>query len=253
MPRADETLTGLAATQQYGPTQCTIIGTVPGRTDNRRPAPGKARTLAAKKSNDDGLVTIKKYANRRLYNTATSSYVTLDHLCQMVQEGVDFVVYDAKTGDDITRTVLTQIIVEEEAKGQKLLPIKFLRQLIGLYGDSMQWMVPEYLDQVMEAFAGNQERMRQSMQETFGGMFPFGNLEEMSRQNMAMFENAMKMFAPFETGPGADARSGTDAGASHADNGAQAPEETDSLEKLKAQVDMLQKQIDAFGKGSSKD
>ncbi len=209
--------------------------------------------MAAKTSNDDGPVTIKKYANRRLYNTATSSYVTLDHLCQMVQEGVDFVVYDAKTGDDITRTVLTQIIVEEEAKGQNLLPIKFLRQLIGLYGDSMQWMVPEYLDQMMEAFAANQDRMRQSMQETFGGMFPFGNLEEMSRQNMAMFENAMKMFAPFETGPGADARSGTNAGASHADNGAQASEEADSLEKLKAQVDMLQKQLDAFGKGSSKD
>jgi len=208
--------------------------------------------LAAKKSNDDGPVTIKKYANRRLYNTATSSYVTLDHLCQMVQEGVDFVVYDAKTGDNITRTVLTQIIVEEEAKGQNLLPIKFLRQLIGLYGDSMQWMVPEYLDQMMEAFAGNQERMRQSMQETFGGMFPFGNLEEMSRQNMAMFENAMKMFTPFDDGPDADARGGTDSGAGPADTGAPASEEADSLEKLKAQVDILQKQLDAFSKGSSK-
>jgi polyhydroxyalkanoate synthesis repressor PhaR len=209
--------------------------------------------LAAKKSNDDGLVTIKKYANRRLYNTATSSYVTLDHLCQMVQEGVDFVVYDAKTGDDITRTVLTQIIVEEEAKGQKLLPIKFLRQLIGLYGDSMQWMVPDYLDQMMEAFAGNQERMRQSMQETFGGMFPFGNLEEMSRQNMAMFENAMKMFTPIDAGPDVNARGGTDSAAGHTDNGAPASEEADSLEKLKAQVDILQKQLDAFSKGSSKD
>ena len=217
------------------------------------PAPGKAWTLAARKSSGDGPITIKKYANRRLYNTATSSYVTLDHLCQMVQEGVDFVVYDAKTGDDITRAVLTQIIVEEEAKGQNLLPIKFLRQLIGLYGDSMQWMVPEYLDQVMEAFTSNQERMRQSMQETFGGMFPFGNMEEMSRQNMALFENAMKMFAPFNAEPGAGPGTGPDTGADHADNGAQARQAADSLETLKAQVDLLQKQLDAFGKGSSKD
>ena len=215
------------------------------------PAPGKARTLAARKTSGDGPITIKKYANRRLYNTATSSYVTLDHLCQMVQEGVDFVVYDAKTGDDITRAVLTQIIVEEEAKGQNLLPIKFLRQLIGLYGDSMQWIVPEYLDQVMEAFTGNQERMRQSMQETFGGMFPFGNLEEMSRQNMALFENAMKMFTPLKAEPGAAA--GSEPGDGHPDNGGQAPGEADSLETLKAQVDLLQKQLDAFGKGSSKD
>ena len=215
------------------------------------PGPGKVWTLAARKSSGDGPITIKKYANRRLYNTATSSYVTLDHLCQMVQEGVDFVVYDAKTGDDITRTVLTQIIVEEEAKGQNLLPIKFLRQLIGLYGDSMQWMVPEYLDQVMEAFTGNQERMRQSMQETFGGMFPFGNLEDMSRQNMALFENAMKMFTPLKAEPGTGP--GPDSGAGQTDNGAQAPGEADSLETLKAQVDLLQKQLDAFGKGSSKD
>ena len=225
--------------------------------------------MAARTSSGDGPITIKKYANRRLYNTATSSYVTLEHLCQMVQEGADFVVYDAKTGDDITRTVLTQIIVEEEAKGQNLLPIKFLRQLIGLYGDSMQWMVPEYLDQVMEAFTGNQERMRQSIQETFGGMFPFGNLDEMSRQNMALFENAMKMFAPHKVEPGAaagpdsgadsgpdsgsDSVAGADAGAGRADNGGQALGEVDSLEKLKAQVDLLQKQLDAFGKGSSKD
>ncbi|MCK5497191.1 MAG: polyhydroxyalkanoate synthesis repressor PhaR [Hyphomicrobiaceae bacterium] len=213
--------------------------------------------MAEKGKGGDGPITIKKYANRRLYNTATSSYVTLDHLCQMVKDDVDFAVYDAKTGEDITRSVLTQIIVEEEAKGQNLLPIKFLRQLIGLYGDSMQWMVPEYLDQVMEAFTGNQERMRQSMQETFGGMFPFGNLEEMSRQNMALFENAMRIFAPpkAEPGPAASPDSGAnaDSDAGHADNGAQAPGEADSLEALRAQVDLLQKQLDAFSKGSSKD
>src|SRR3546814_4493531 len=107
----------------------------------------------------------------------------------MVQEDVDFVVYDAKSGDDITRAVLTQIIVEEESKGQNLLPINFLRQLISFYGDSMQRMVPRYLEHMMEAFSQNQDRMRQSIQETFGGMFPFGNLEAVGKQNMALFED----------------------------------------------------------------
>ena len=142
-------------------------------------------------------VTIKKYANRRLYNTATSSYVTLEHLCQMVKDGTDFVVYDAKSGEDITRSVLTQIIMEEENKGANMLPISFLRQLISFYGDSMQWMVPSYLEMSMKAFAENQDRMRNYLQEAFGGMFPFGNFEEMSKQNVAMFEKYMSMFSPF--------------------------------------------------------
>ena len=142
-------------------------------------------------------VVIKKYANRRLYNTSTSSYVTLDDLSRMVKEGRDFVVYDAKSGDDITRAVLTQIIVEEEQKGQNLLPIGFLRQLISLYGDSMQWLVPRYLEQAMAAFGRNQEQMRKSLQQTFGGLFPFTNLEEMGKQNLALFEQTMKMFSPF--------------------------------------------------------
>ncbi len=203
--------------------------------------------MAAKKTgNEDGPITIKKYANRRLYNTATSSYVTLDHLCQMVQDGIDFVVYDAKTGEDITRTVLTQIIVEEEAKGQNLLPIKFLRQLIGFYGNSMQWMVPRYLDHMMEVFATNQERMRKSLEETFGGMFPFGSLEEMSKQNMALFEHAMKMFSPFRTEQSKEA-------SGRSDNGAREPADAESLEKLKAQVDLLQKQLDAISKERQKD
>ncbi|MEQ8964339.1 MAG: polyhydroxyalkanoate synthesis repressor PhaR [Azospirillaceae bacterium] len=150
---------------------------------------------------DDAPITIKKYANRRLYNTATSSYVTLDHLCQMVKDGSDFAVYDAKTGEDITRSVLTQIIVEEESKGQNLLPIGFLRQLIGLYGDQMQWMVPKYLESAMQAFAHNQDQLRQYVQGTMGGMFPFsGALEEMGKQNVAMMEQAMKMFSPFPQG-----------------------------------------------------
>jgi polyhydroxyalkanoate synthesis repressor PhaR len=141
-------------------------------------------------------IRIKKYANRRLYNTASSSYVTLENLAQMVKDGVDFVVTDAKTGDDITRPVLTQIIFEEESKGQSLLPLGFLRQLIGLYGDSLQAMVPGYLDMSMQAFARNQEQMRRYMNDTFGDLFPFRQMEEIGRQNMAMFEQAMNMFQP---------------------------------------------------------
>lgn len=180
-------------------------------------------------------ITIKKYANRRLYNTATSSYVTLDHLCQMVKDGLDFVVYDAKTGEDITRSVLTQIIVEEESKGQNLLPISFLRQLIGFYGDNMQWVVPRYLEYSMQAFSRNQEQMRDYFQNTLGGMFPFGTFEEMSKQNMAMFERAMRMFSPFG------------AAESRPPEGEQArPRATEgerALEEMRRQLEELQRQL----------
>ena len=143
-------------------------------------------------------VTIKKYANRRLYNTATSTYVTLGDLAKMVKEGTEFNVYDAKSSEDLTRSVLTQIIVEEEGKaGQNLLPIGFLRQLIGFYGDNMQWMVPKYLEQSMQSLSSNQDKIRGYFQNTIGSIFPFGNtLEEMGKQNMAMFERAMRMFSP---------------------------------------------------------
>ena len=205
-----------------------------------------------KQANGDGPIIIKKYANRRLYNTATSSYVTLDHLCQMVQDDVDFVVYDAKSGEDITRSVLTQIIVEEESKGQNLLPINFLRQLISFYGDSMQWMVPQYLEHMMGAFAQNQDRMRQSMQETFGGMFPFGNLEEVGKQNMALFESALRMFSPFGAAEGkageGKAGEGSAAGGEAAKPADSAKE---SLDALKAQIDQLQQQIDTLNKDKS--
>jgi polyhydroxyalkanoate synthesis repressor PhaR len=145
-------------------------------------------------------VVVKKYANRRLYNTESSAYITLDNLAEMVRKGRDFVVYDAKTGDDITRGVLTQIIVEEEGKGQNLLPTAFLRQLIGMYGGSMQGLVPNYLDQAMSAFAEQQEQVRATVQKTMGsmtGLFPFGNIEEVGRQNAALMERAMTMFNPF--------------------------------------------------------
>src|SRR6201994_838471 len=151
--------------------------------------------VSEEKTKTEGPVVIKKYANRRLYNTQTSSYVTLDHLAHMVKEGTEFEVQDARTGEDITRSVLTQIIFEEEAKGQNLLPIKFLRQLIRFYGDSLQAFVPGYLDMSMESFTKNQGAMRDRIAEALGG----GNqmIENMTRQNLQLFENAMAMFPPF--------------------------------------------------------
>jgi polyhydroxyalkanoate synthesis repressor PhaR len=199
--------------------------------------------------NGDGPVVIKKYANRRLYNTSTSSYVTLEHLCQMVKDDVDFVVYDAKTGDDITRSVLTQIIVEEESKGTNLLPIAFLRQLIGFYGDSMQSVVPRYLEQMMEAFAENQDRLRQQMQETMSGMFPFtGNLEDVRRQNQALMESAMKVFNPFaaEQGQGAPGEEPKQAGESTPPAQQGTPQDAESLAQLRQQVELLRQQLDTL-------
>jgi polyhydroxyalkanoate synthesis repressor PhaR len=184
-------------------------------------------------------VVIKKYANRRLYNTATSTYVTLDHLARMVKEGVEFVVHDAKTGEDITRSVLTQIIVEEEAKGQHLLPIGFLRQLIGFYGDSLQGLVPQYLEMTMRSFSDNQERMRRYLNETFGGLFSFNQFEEMSRKNLAMFEQAMHMFTP-----GAAARP-PEKPPEAAEKPAAAGGTTDtSIEQLRSRLEAMQREID---------
>jgi polyhydroxyalkanoate synthesis repressor PhaR len=199
--------------------------------------------MSEAKGGEKATITIKKYANRRLYNTATSSYVTLDDLAQMVKEGGEFVVYDAKTGEDITRAVLTQIIVEEEGKGANLLPISFLRQLIGLYGDQMQWLVPRYLEQAMSAFAGQQEQMRKNLQNAFGGLFPFGPLEEVGKQNMALFEKTMKMFSPFPGGgaPGTGGEEKPQGGA------APAKPEPD-IEELTQRLNALQSQLDALSK-----
>jgi polyhydroxyalkanoate synthesis repressor PhaR len=183
-------------------------------------------------------VVVKKYANRRLYNTATSSYVTLDDLAQMIKDGGDFVAHDAKTGEDITRSVLTQIIVEQEQKGQNLLPISFLRQLISLYGDSMQFLVPGYLEQAMVSFARNQEQMRKNLQATFG-VFPFGQLEEIGKQNMALFERALQMLAPFAR----DEKPPT------SNSGPSQPSDEDPrLKRLEAQIDALTRQLEALGR-----
>ncbi|WP_022727636.1 polyhydroxyalkanoate synthesis repressor PhaR [Fodinicurvata sediminis] len=203
---------------------------------------------------DSAPITIKKYANRRLYNTATSSYVTLDHLCQMVKDDVNFVVYDAKSGDDITRSVLTQIIVEEEAKGENLLPISFLRQLISFYGHGMRWMLPSYLEQTMDAFAANQEAMAKNMQETMGGVFPFGNMEELGKQNMAMLQRTMSMFTPFaeegeqksQNSPEQDTTSSAGSSDKAAASSAQNREE--QLEQLQKQVEELRSELGKLSK-----
>lgn len=195
----------------------------------------------------DKPITIKKYANRRLYNTASSSYVTLETLCQMVKDGADFVVYDAKTGDDITRSVLTQIIVEEESKGQNMLPISFLRQLISLYGDNLQFMVPRYLEFTMQAFARNQDQMRQQFMGQMGqmpGMFALQTFEEMSRQNMQMFQRALSMFSPFG-GPGGVPGTGPAAGGGPGIGGPGGGDP--AMASLKSQLDELESQLRTMG------
>jgi polyhydroxyalkanoate synthesis repressor PhaR len=145
---------------------------------------------------EDRPTIIKKYANRRLYDTGTSTYVTLDDLARMVREGQDFVVQDARTGEDITRSVLAQIIFELEGRGDHLLPIAFLRQLIRFYGDSMQALVPPYLEASLATFARNQEELRKHLTGALKGS-PFGPMEEQARRNMEMFTEAMRMWAPF--------------------------------------------------------
>ena len=184
-------------------------------------------------------VTIKKYANRRLYNTGTSTYVTLEDLAVMVKNGEDFVVYDAKSSEDITRSVLAQIIFEQENKeGQSLLPIAFLRQLIRFYGDSMQMMVPKFLEQSMSSLTSQQGKFREQITQAFGGVGGFGPMEDRVRRNMEMFEKTFAMFAPpFARGgkPG-EASASTDK-----------PQSAGEMDELKRQLDEMQKRLDKLG------
>lgn len=196
--------------------------------------------MAAK---DDPIV-IKKYANRRLYNTGTSTYVTLEDLAEMVKKGEEFTVQDAKTGDDITHPVLTQIIFELENKdGQNMLPIPFLRQLISFYGDQMQMIVPSFLEQSMIAFSKEQERFREQLKGAFGKTpidmmkTPMKALEEQTRRNVEMFQNAMRMFTPFPSAGGNSAAQ------------AEPPkkeEKGDDLQELKAQIAAMQRKLDTM-------
>jgi polyhydroxyalkanoate synthesis repressor PhaR len=194
-------------------------------------------------------VTIKKYANRRLYNTGTSAYVTLEDLAVMVKRGEDFVVFDAKSGEEITRSVLTQIIFEQEGKGgQSLLPIAFLRQLIRFYGDSMQMMVPSYLEFSLDKLTSEQEAFRDQCATAFG-VAPLANaarpiigqIEEQTRKNMAMFRQALSMFPPF-TPPVAEPPQASPPAAEPAP----APRASSDFEDMKRQLDDLQKRLDGL-------
>lgn len=223
-----------------------------------------ARDAARDPSAPRAPVTIKKYANRRLYNTETSAYVTLEDLAQMVRAERDFVVYDAKTSEDLTHTVLTQIILEQEGRGNSLLPINFLRQLIRFYGDSVGRLVPSYLELSLETLTREQEKFRKQMTGAFGAN-PFGTaafeaMQEQARQNMAMFEKALSMFTPF----GALARpaSATPPATPEAEPSLEArpePADTktatqvtitqDQLTAMREHMDAMQRQIDRLTKG----
>lgn len=198
----------------------------------------KAKTGRKNGAADGGATVIKKYANRRLYNTATSSYVTLDFLADMVKNGEDFVVYDAKSGDDITHSVLTQIIFEEESKGQNLLPIEFLRQLIKFYGDSLQSFLPAYLEMSMNSFSQNQDDIRERMRTAFGSAPGFKMFEDSVQKNMELYGQAMKMFSPVGGLYGAPTPAAPQSPAS--DDG--------DIHELKAQLAALQTQLDKLEK-----
>lgn len=201
------------------------------------------------KTKDGESVVIKKYANRRLYNTSTSTYVTLEDLAKMVREGVDFVVFDAKTNEELTRQILTQIIFEEESRGQALLPVQFLRQLIGFYGGQMEGVLPSYLEMSLENFSRQQEQFRDQMTKVLGatpasGLMGGGLLEAAAKQNMAMFQNAMKMFPAFAYG-----RMDGDT-APQAAPAAQ-PATDPAIDEMRRQMDEMRAQIDRIA-GSGK-
>jgi len=194
-------------------------------------------------------ITIKKYANRRLYNTGTSTYVTLEDLAEMVKGGEDFVVFDAKTGEDITRSVLAQIIFEQEAKeGQSLLPITFLRQLIRFYGDSMQMVVPSYLEFSVDKLVGEQQKIREQFASAFNAQVPgaqmFAAMEEQTRKNIAMFNQALGMFNPFV--PGAQAPSQGQPAPQPKDEKQDAP--AGDLDEMKRQLSEMQRQIETLSR-----
>jgi polyhydroxyalkanoate synthesis repressor PhaR len=192
-------------------------------------------------------VIIKKYANRRLYNTDTSTYVTLEDLAEMVRSERDFVVYDAKTGEDLTHSVLTQIIVEQESRGTNLLPIGFLRQLIRFYGDSMQRLVPSYLEFSLDSLTRQQEQYRRRFAHTFGTA-AFDAMQEQVRKNFDAFERALGLFSPFT--PGATDEAENDHPAPGA-NAGEAPKSTggdDEIANLKAELSAMQDRLDQLSR-----
>jgi len=200
-------------------------------------------------------VIIKKYANRRLYNTATSSYVTLDDLRKMVQENIEFRVIDAKTNEDLTRSVLTQIIVEEESRGQNLLPISFLRQIIAMYEDNMRWTLPQYLETVMGWYARHQQEVQRQVSSSFGGMMPTA-LEEMQRRQLALFDQAVRMFNPGLGGSAAKSSDPQKAPESHNASGhappPPAPKTDEEISDLRERIAALQEAVDSLARKSER-
>ena len=194
--------------------------------------------MADSEGTADKTVIIKKYANRRLYNTQSSSYITLDHLSKMTREGVEFRVLDAKTGTDITHQILTQIIMEEEASGEQMLPVNFLRQLIGMYGNSMQSLVPHFLEASMDQFHANQLKLRKAFEESI----ETNPLAKLAQQNMAMLQAAAAAFIP-AVEPGAEKEAG------QPDQGAASAGQTkDEIAALRSQMEEMQKKLDSLGK-----
>ena len=185
-------------------------------------------------SKDEAPVRIRKYANRRLYNTDSSSYVTLADLAQLVRDGVDFIVEDAKSGEDLTRAILAQIIVDEEQNGANLLPVSLLRRIISMYQDNMGWMLPAYLEQSMEWFTANQGVMRREVERAYGPGLPVGSLDELGKRNMALFEQAMRIWNPFAAAkpepPGTD------------------PDPNDDLQAMRSEIARMQERLDALAR-----
>ncbi|MCB2078321.1 MAG: polyhydroxyalkanoate synthesis repressor PhaR [Novosphingobium sp.] len=185
--------------------------------------------MAEEAGTSDDTVIIKKYANRRLYNTRSSSYITLDHLAKMTRENIDYKVIDAKTGSDITHQILTQIIMEEESSGEQMLPVSFLRQLISMYGNSMQSLIPHYLEASMENFSANQAKLHKAFEDSLGN----NPLAKLAEQNMAMFKAAASAFMP---------------GADRGESASPKSESSDELASLREQMAQMQKKLDALGK-----
>ena len=196
------------------------------------------------KGRDGDIVVIKKYANRRLYNTSTSAYVTLEDLARMVREGVEFVVYDARTNEELTRQILTQIIFEEESRGEALLPVQFLRQLIGFYGNQMQGVLPGYLELSLENFARQQEQFRSQMTRAFGSGPGANLMEEAVKQNMAMFERALKMFPGFGYAAAENAQEAAAPPPPPPPAPAKAPSSEEALTEMRAQMEEMRAQIE---------
>lgn len=203
------------------------------------------------KGGDTDVIVIKKYANRRLYNTRTSAYVTLEDLAAMVREGVEFVVYDAKTNDDLTRQILTQIIFEEESRGEALLPVQFLRQLIGFYGGSMQGVLPSYLEMSLANFSRQQEQFASQMSRAFGTGSGATLMEEAARANMAMFERALQMFPGFGYARAESTAESATPPKDKAVDPAPAAEAPDALAEMRRQMDEMRRQIDRLAGGKS--